>query len=192
MHDASTTLSGVVSAAVPHVPDVRTIARFKKRSMNKGKQQGRRTEVLRQATNRGGTQLCVKPLQMTMTRAWTLEMTEDWTHTRIKEHDKAYALQRTSEHFDSSLAHTTGRPSQAKVGARNKIVHASLEDDVARKKNAMERPFHGRDSCNEKKKESFFEKKKHSQAALLRLFSYVRPSPDRDDAPPRTAQIAIS
>ena len=134
MHDASTTLSGVVSAAVPHVPDVRTITRFKKRSMNKGKQQGRRTEVLRQATNSGGSQLCVKPLQMTMTRAWTLEMTEDWTHTRITEHDKAYALQRTSEHFDSSLAHTTARPSQAKVCARNKIVHASLEDDVARKK----------------------------------------------------------
>ena len=31
------------------------------------KQQGRRTEVLRQATNRGGTQLCVKTLQMTVT-----------------------------------------------------------------------------------------------------------------------------
>ena len=34
-------------------------------------------------------QLCVRTLQMTMTRAWTLEMTEDWTHARITEHDKA-------------------------------------------------------------------------------------------------------
>ena len=61
-----------------------------------------------------------------MTRAWTLEMTEDWTRTRITEHDKACVLQSTvehnvaSEHFNSSLAHTTARTSQAKVGARKK------------------------------------------------------------------------
>ena len=46
---------------------------------------------------------------MTMTRAWTLEMTEDWTHPRITEHDKACVLQSTvehnvaSEHFNSSF-----------------------------------------------------------------------------------------
>ena len=34
MHDASTTLSCVVSAAVPHVPDVRTITRFSKCSID--------------------------------------------------------------------------------------------------------------------------------------------------------------
>ena len=35
---------------------------------------------------------------MTMTRGWTLEMTEDWTHTRVTEHDKACVLQITVEH----------------------------------------------------------------------------------------------
>ena len=41
----------------------------------------------------------------------------------------------------------------------------------------MDRPFYGRDCCNEKKKESPT-KNINSQAALLRLFNYVRPSPD--------------
>ena len=34
MHDASTTSNGVVSTAVPHVPDVKTITRFSKCSIN--------------------------------------------------------------------------------------------------------------------------------------------------------------
>ena len=119
----------------------------------KHQQQGRRTEVLRQATNRDGIQLCVKTLQITMTRAWTLEMTEDWTHSRIMEHDKACVILSTVEHnvalehFDSSLAHSKTLASEGRC--KEEIVLASLEDDVARK-NAMERPFYGRDSCNEK------------------------------------------
>ena len=34
MHDASTTFIGVVSTAVPHFPDVGTITRFSKCSVN--------------------------------------------------------------------------------------------------------------------------------------------------------------
>ena len=113
----------------------------------KHKQLGSRTEVLRQAMNRGGIQLCVKTLQMTMTRAWTLEMTEELIHTPITEHDKACVLQSFVEH------------------------------NVASEHLNSERPFYGRDSCNEKKREKV-QNNKNSQAALLRLFSYVRPSPD--------------
>ena len=39
----------------------------------------------------------------------------------------------------------------------------------------MERPFYGRGSCDEKKTKEFLNNK-NSQAALPRLFSYVRPS----------------
>ena len=145
------------------------------------KQQARRTDVLRHAANRGGIQQCVKTLQMTKTRAWTLEMTEDWTHPRITEHDKACVFQSTvehnvaSEHFNSSLAHITARPSQAKVGARKKS-STPLWRTMSPRKKAMKSPFYGRGSCNEKKRKSH--KTKNSQAALLRLFSYVRPSVD--------------
>ena len=41
----------------------------------------------------------------------------------------------------------------------------------------MERAFYGRDGCNEKKNKKNL-KKTNSQAALLTLFSCVRPSPD--------------
>ena len=68
--------------------------------------------MLRRATNRGGIQLCVKTLQMTMTRAWTLEMTEDWTHTRITEHDKACVLQSTVEHNVTSEQFNSGTSPQ--------------------------------------------------------------------------------
>ena len=82
-------------------------------------------------------------------------MTEDWTHTRITEHDKACVLQSTvehnvaSEHFNSSLAHITARPSQAKVSAWKKS-STPLWRTMSPGKKAMKRPFYGRDSCNEK------------------------------------------
>ena len=43
-----------MGTAVPHVPDVRTITSSVSAQSTKHKQQGGRTEVLRQATNRGG------------------------------------------------------------------------------------------------------------------------------------------
>ena len=142
--------------------------------------------MLRQATNRSGIQLCVKTLQMTMTRARTLEMTEDWTHSH---HDKACVIQSTvehnvaSEHFNSSLAHITARTSQAK--------HASLEDDVAREKNAVERPFYGRGSCNEKKTKKSQKTPTHRQLSSDSSATFVpRQIPSGDF--PRTAHIAIS
>ena len=94
-------------------------------------------------------------------------------------HDKACVIQSTvehnvaSEHFNSSLAHITARTSQAKVSARKKS-STPLWRTMSPGKKAVERPFYGRDCCNEKKKVP----KKNSQAALLRLFSNVRPSPD--------------
>ena len=106
-------------------------------------------------------------LPMTLARAWTLEMTDDRTHTRITEHDKDGVLQST--HFNSSLAHITARPSQAKVGARKKSSTPLWR--TRQEKNAVERPFHGSDSCNEKKKEKVQPKTKTPRPQTLQLRS---------------------
>ena len=57
--------NGVVSTAVPHVQTSEQSPHSVSAPSTKHKQQARRTEVL--TTHRGGTQLCVKTLQMTMT-----------------------------------------------------------------------------------------------------------------------------
>ena len=127
-----------------------------------------------------------------MTRAWTLEMTEDWTHSH---HDKACVIQSTvehnvaSEHFGSSLAHITARLSQAKVSARKKS-STPLWRTMSPGKKAVERPFFGRDSCNEKKKkvpktQTHRQLSSHSSAAFV-------PHRTPSDSPLRTAHIAIS
>ena len=64
---ASMTFIGVVSTAVHTFQTSEQLPRSVSAPSTKHKQQGRRTEVLRQATNRGGIQLCVKTLQITMT-----------------------------------------------------------------------------------------------------------------------------
>ena len=147
--------------------------------------------MLRQATHRDGIQLCVKTVQMTMTRAWTLEMTEDWTHTRIKEHDKACVLQSTVEHnvvseqFKSSLAHHL-QTLTSEGKCKEEIVHASLEEDVAKKKTPWSVP--STDVMAETRK------KKVQKTTQLSSDSSATFAPRRtpNGAPPRTAHIAIS
>ena len=58
-------------------------------------------------------------------------------------------------------------------------------------KNAMERPFYGRDSCNEKKNEKSPPKKTHRQLSSDSSATFV-PRRTPNGAPPRTAHIAIS
>ena len=58
----------MVSAAKRHVQTSEQLPDSVSALSTEHKQQGRRTEVLRHATNCGGFQLCVKKLQVTMTR----------------------------------------------------------------------------------------------------------------------------
>ena len=88
-------------------------------------------------------------------------MTEEWIHTPITEHDKACVLQSFVEH--------------------------NVESEHLN----SERPFYGRDSCNEKKNERVKKTKIHRQLSSDSSATFV-PRRTPDGAPPRTAHIATS
>ena len=134
---------------------------------------------------------------MTLTRAWTLEMTGDWTHTRITEHGQGL---RPSKHcrarrrvrafqLVARAHHLKTLTSEGKC--KEEIVHASLEDDVAKKKTLWNVLSTDVIAATRKKRNS---PKKHkltgsSPQTLQLRSSLARP---RMALPPQTANIAIS
>ena len=96
---------------------------------------------------------------MTTTRAWTLEMTEDWTPPRITEHDKARVFQSTVEHNVRAFQ-LVARAHHLKTltsegGCKEEVVHASPEDDVARTKTRWNAPSTDVVAVTRKKRKSF-------------------------------------